>query len=81
MVWGNSAIVLVLRLKDTSAGVRQLCRNMTVAVLEHLRATPLKGPDYPAWHADTPPLFPESGTNDTPLVPAGRELRAVRRER
>jgi ectoine hydroxylase-related dioxygenase (phytanoyl-CoA dioxygenase family) len=28
--------------------------------------TPLKGSDYQAWHADTPPLFPEWGTNDTP---------------
>jgi ectoine hydroxylase-related dioxygenase (phytanoyl-CoA dioxygenase family) len=28
--------------------------------------TPLKGSDYQNWHADTPPLFPESGSNDTP---------------
>ena len=28
--------------------------------------TPLKGSDYQPWHADTPPLFPELGTNDTP---------------
>lgn len=28
--------------------------------------TPLKGSDYQAWHADTPPLFPETGSNDTP---------------
>jgi ectoine hydroxylase-related dioxygenase (phytanoyl-CoA dioxygenase family) len=28
--------------------------------------TPLKGSDYQAWHADTPALFPEWGTNDTP---------------
>jgi ectoine hydroxylase-related dioxygenase (phytanoyl-CoA dioxygenase family) len=28
--------------------------------------TPLKGSDYQAWHADTPPLFPETGANDTP---------------
>jgi Phytanoyl-CoA dioxygenase (PhyH) len=28
--------------------------------------TPLKGSDYQDWHADTPPLFPETGSNDTP---------------
>lgn len=28
--------------------------------------TPLKGSDYQTWHADTPPLFPETGGNDTP---------------
>lgn len=28
--------------------------------------TPLKGSDYQAWHADTPPLFTESKNNDTP---------------
>jgi ectoine hydroxylase-related dioxygenase (phytanoyl-CoA dioxygenase family) len=28
--------------------------------------TPLKGSDYQAWHADTPPLFPEWNNNDTP---------------
>jgi hypothetical protein len=28
--------------------------------------TPLKGSDYQHWHADTPPLFPETGCNDTP---------------
>lgn len=28
--------------------------------------TPLKGSDFQAWHADTPPLFPEWNTNDTP---------------
>jgi hypothetical protein len=28
--------------------------------------TPLKGSDYQPWHADTPALFPEWGTNDTP---------------
>jgi hypothetical protein len=28
--------------------------------------TPLKGSDYQTWHADTPPLFPETGSNDTP---------------
>lgn len=28
--------------------------------------TPLKGSDYQPWHADTPPLFPETGGNDTP---------------
>jgi ectoine hydroxylase-related dioxygenase (phytanoyl-CoA dioxygenase family) len=28
--------------------------------------TPLKGSDYQEWHADTPALFPESGSNDTP---------------
>ncbi|RYF14507.1 MAG: phytanoyl-CoA dioxygenase [Comamonadaceae bacterium] len=28
--------------------------------------TPLKGSDYQDWHADTPPLFPELGSNDTP---------------
>jgi hypothetical protein len=28
--------------------------------------TPLKGSDFQPWHADTPALFPEWGTNDTP---------------
>jgi ectoine hydroxylase-related dioxygenase (phytanoyl-CoA dioxygenase family) len=28
--------------------------------------TPLKGSDYQAWHADTPALFPELNSNDTP---------------
>ena len=28
--------------------------------------TPLKGSDFQAWHSDTPPLFPELGSNDTP---------------
>lgn len=28
--------------------------------------TPLKGSDYQPWHADTPALFPETGSNDTP---------------
>lgn len=28
--------------------------------------TPLKGSDYQPWHADTPGLFPELGSNDTP---------------
>jgi hypothetical protein len=28
--------------------------------------TPLKGSEYQPWHADTPALFPEWGTNDTP---------------
>jgi hypothetical protein len=28
--------------------------------------TPMKGSDYQAWHADTPPLFPETGNYDTP---------------
>jgi hypothetical protein len=28
--------------------------------------TPLKGSDYQTWHADTPALFPETGSNDTP---------------
>jgi hypothetical protein len=28
--------------------------------------TPLKGSDYQSWHADTPALFPEWNTNDTP---------------
>lgn len=28
--------------------------------------TPMKGSDYQPWHADTPALFPEWGTNDTP---------------
>jgi len=28
--------------------------------------TPLKGSGYQDWHADTPPLFPETGSNDTP---------------
>ena len=28
--------------------------------------TPLNGSDYQAWHADTPLLFPETGSNDTP---------------
>jgi ectoine hydroxylase-related dioxygenase (phytanoyl-CoA dioxygenase family) len=28
--------------------------------------TPFKGSDYQPWHADTPPLFPETGSNDTP---------------
>jgi hypothetical protein len=28
--------------------------------------TPLKGSDYQEWHADTPALFPETGSNDTP---------------
>jgi hypothetical protein len=28
--------------------------------------TPLMGSDYQPWHADTPALFPEWGTNDTP---------------
>lgn len=28
--------------------------------------TPLKGSDFQDWHADTPPLFPETGSNDTP---------------
>lgn len=28
--------------------------------------TPLKGSDYQPWHTDTPPLFPELGSNDTP---------------
>jgi hypothetical protein len=28
--------------------------------------TPIKGSDYQAWHADTPPLFPEWNNNDTP---------------
>jgi hypothetical protein len=28
--------------------------------------TPLKGSDYQPWHADTPALFPELGSNDTP---------------
>jgi ectoine hydroxylase-related dioxygenase (phytanoyl-CoA dioxygenase family) len=28
--------------------------------------TPLKGSDYQAWHADTPALFPETGSNETP---------------
>lgn len=28
--------------------------------------TPLKGSDYQLWHTDTPPLFPESNSNDTP---------------
>jgi hypothetical protein len=28
--------------------------------------TPLKGSDFQPWHADTPPLFPETGSNDTP---------------
>ncbi|MDB5956880.1 phytanoyl-CoA dioxygenase family protein [Ramlibacter sp.] len=28
--------------------------------------TPLKGSEYQPWHADTPALFPETGSNDTP---------------
>jgi hypothetical protein len=28
--------------------------------------TPLRGSDYQGWHSDTPPLFPELGSNDTP---------------
>jgi hypothetical protein len=28
--------------------------------------TPLRGSEYQDWHADTPPLFPEWQTNDTP---------------
>ncbi len=28
--------------------------------------TPLKGSDYQPWHTDTPGLFPELGSNDTP---------------
>lgn len=28
--------------------------------------TPLKGSDFQDWHADTPPLFPETASNDTP---------------
>ena len=28
--------------------------------------TPLKGSGFQDWHADTPPLFPETGSNDTP---------------
>jgi hypothetical protein len=28
--------------------------------------TPLRGSEYQPWHADTPPLFPETGDNDTP---------------
>lgn len=28
--------------------------------------TPLRGSDYQTWHTDTPPLFPELGSNDTP---------------
>jgi ectoine hydroxylase-related dioxygenase (phytanoyl-CoA dioxygenase family) len=28
--------------------------------------TPLRGSDYQKWHADTPPLFPETRSNDTP---------------
>lgn len=28
--------------------------------------TPLKGSDYQPWHADTPALFPELNSNDTP---------------
>lgn len=28
--------------------------------------TPLRGSEYQAWHTDTPPLFPELGSNDTP---------------
>jgi ectoine hydroxylase-related dioxygenase (phytanoyl-CoA dioxygenase family) len=28
--------------------------------------TPLKGSDYQPWHTDTPALFPELGSNDTP---------------
>ena len=28
--------------------------------------TPLRGSDYQKWHADTPALFPETGSNDTP---------------
>ena len=28
--------------------------------------TPLRGSDYQQWHADTPALFPETGSNDTP---------------
>jgi ectoine hydroxylase-related dioxygenase (phytanoyl-CoA dioxygenase family) len=28
--------------------------------------TPLRGSDYQQWHADTPPLFPETGNYDTP---------------
>jgi hypothetical protein len=28
--------------------------------------TPLKGSDFQPWHTDTPGLFPETGSNDTP---------------
>jgi hypothetical protein len=28
--------------------------------------TPLKGSDFQTWHTDTPPLFPETNSNDTP---------------
>lgn len=28
--------------------------------------TPLRGSDYQPWHVDTPPLFPETHSNDTP---------------
>jgi hypothetical protein len=28
--------------------------------------TPLKGSDFQEWHTDTPPLFPETGNNETP---------------
>ncbi len=28
--------------------------------------TPIRGSDYQPWHADTPPLFPETGNWDTP---------------
>lgn len=28
--------------------------------------TPLQGSDYQPWHTDTPPLFPETDSNDTP---------------
>lgn len=28
--------------------------------------TPLQGSDYQPWHTDTPPLFPETNSNDTP---------------
>ena len=49
----------VLAIVERVAGPQpQLCQLAT--------DTPLKGSDYQPWHADTPALFPETGSNDTP---------------
>lgn len=51
--------------RDLLAIVERVCGPEPV-LCQLATDTPLKGSDYQAWHADTPPLFPEWNNNDTP---------------
>jgi len=74
---GAQRFYVTLPFNDLFADEEVFCDPDILAIVERVAGpdpvlcqlatdTPLKGSDYQPWHADTPALFPELGSNDTP---------------